>query len=108
MSILLAMPAGAFAASHREAPLTALDHAADITDFFAFRSYENPSTMTFILDVDPFLEPANGPNYFPFDPSVVYAIHIDNTYDAVEDISFEFQFTTTIRAPQVFTGFVGA
>lgn len=104
----MAMPAAVFAASHREAPLTALDHAADITDFYAFRSYENPSTMTFILDVDPFLEPSNGPNYFPFDPSVVYAIHIDNTYDAVEDVSFEFQFTTTIRAPQVFTGFVGA
>jgi len=108
MSLLLAMPAGVFAASHREAPLTALDHAADITDFFAFRSYDDPTKITFILNVDPFLEPANGPNYFPFDPSVVYAIHIDNTYDAVEDISFEFQFTTTIRAPGVFTGFVGA
>ncbi len=108
LSILLVMPAGAIAASHREAPLTALDHAADITDFFAFRSYENPSTVTFIMDVDPFLEPANGPNYFPFDPSVVYAVHVDNNYDAVEDISFEFQFTTAIRAPGVFTGFVGA
>ncbi len=108
LSILIAMPAGVFAASHREAPLTALDHAADITDFFAFRSYENPSTVTFILDVDPFLEPGNGPNYFPFDPSIVYAIHVDNTYDAMADISFEFQFTTNILAPVVFTGFVGA
>jgi hypothetical protein len=107
LSILLAMPAGVFAASHREAPLTALDHAADITDFFAFRSYDDPTKITFILNVDPLLEPANGPNYFPFDPSIVYAIHIDNDYDAVEEISFEFQFTTTIRAPGVFTGFVG-
>jgi hypothetical protein len=107
MAILLAMPVGSFAASHREAPLTALDHAADITDFYAFRSYDDPSKVTFILNVDPLLEPANGPNYFPFDPSIVYAIHIDNTYDAVEDISFEFRFTTTIRAPGVFTGFVG-
>ena len=107
MAILLAMPAGVFAASHREAPLTALDHAADITDFYAFRSYEDPTKVTFILNVDPLLEPANGPNYFPFDPSIVYAIHVDNTYDAVEDISFEFRFTTTVRAPGVFTGFVG-
>src|ERR1700752_4229627 len=76
LSILLAMPAGALAASHREAPLTALDHAADITDFYAFRSYDDPTKVTFILDVDPLLEPANGPNYFPFDPSIVYAIHI--------------------------------
>src|SRR5579864_5259282 len=103
----MAMPASVFAASHREAPLTALDHAADITDFYAFRSYDDPSKVTFILNVDPLLEPANGPNYFPFDPSIVYAIHIDNTYDAVEDVSFEFRFTTTIRAPGVFTGFVG-
>lgn len=105
--VLMAAPAGSFAASHREAPLTALDHAADITDFYAFRSYDDPSKLTFILNVDPFLEPSNGPNYFPFDPSVVYAIHIDNTYDALEDISFEFRFTTTIRAPGLFTGFVG-
>jgi Domain of unknown function (DUF4331) len=107
MTILLALPTGGFAASHREAPLTALDHAADITDFFAFRSYDDPTKVTFILNVDPLLEPANGPNYFPFDPSIVYAIHIDNSYDAIEDISFEFRFTTTIRAPGVFTGFVG-
>ena len=33
-------PKNALAASHREAPLIALDPAADITDFFAFRSYE--------------------------------------------------------------------
>src|SRR5262249_8688555 len=34
--------------------------------------------------------------------------HIDNNYDAVEDVSFEFSFATEIRAPGVFTGFVGA
>src|SRR5579883_2175568 len=97
-----------FAASHREAPLTALDHAADITDFFAFVSYDDPSKVTFILCVDPFLEPANGPNYFPFDPNVQYSIKIDNNYDAVEDLTFNFQFTTQIQAPGLFTGFVGA
>ena len=108
LTLLIAMPASTFAASHREAPLAALDHAADITDFYAFRSYDDPSKVTFILNVDPLLEPANGPNYFPFDPGIVYAIHMDNNYDAVEDLSFEFRFTTNIRAPGVFTGFVGA
>ncbi|HYW44307.1 MAG TPA: DUF4331 domain-containing protein [Bryobacteraceae bacterium] len=108
LSAMLAAPVPFFAASHREAPLTALDHPADITDFFAFVSYDDPSKVTFILDVDPLLEPANGPNYFPFDPDVLYSIKIDNTYDAVEDISFEFRFTTEVRAPGVFTGFVGA
>ncbi|MBL8251822.1 MAG: DUF4331 domain-containing protein, partial [Candidatus Competibacter sp.] len=54
------------------------------------------------------LEPSNGPNYFPFDPDIVYAIRIDNNHDAVEDLRFEFRFTTQIRAPGVFTAFVGA
>ena len=108
LSVLLAAPVPAFAASHREAPLTSLDHPADITDFFAFVSYDDPSKVTFILNVDPLLEPANGPNYFPFDPDVLYTIKIDNNYDAVADISFEVRFTTEVRAPGVFTGFVGA
>ena len=33
-------PASSSAASHREAPLIALDPTADISDFFMFRSYE--------------------------------------------------------------------
>jgi hypothetical protein len=35
----LATPPKGLAASHREAPITALDHKADITHFFAFVSY---------------------------------------------------------------------
>ena len=105
---LLAAPPFAFSASHREAPITALDHPADITDFYAFVSYDHPDRVTFILNTDAFLEPANGPNYFPFDPGLVYTIKIDNDYDALAEISFEFRFTTEIRAPGVFTGFVGA
>lgn len=95
------------AASHREAPLTAMDRLADITDFFAFRSPENPDTVVFIMGVDPLLEPANGPNYFPFDPEILYEIKVDNDHDAVADITFQFQFQTEIRLPDVFTGFVG-
>ncbi|MEW5977270.1 MAG: DUF4331 domain-containing protein [Acidobacteriota bacterium] len=96
------------AANHREAPITALDHKADIADFFAFVSYDKPDKVTLILTVDPLLEPANGPNYFPFDPDIRYAIKIDNNNDAIEDVSFEFQFKTEIRLPGVFTSFVGA
>ena len=96
-----------WAANHREAPLTALDHKADITDYFAFVSYDDPSKVTFILNVDPLLEPANGPNYFPFDPEILYEIKIDNNNDAVEDVTFQFRFKTDIRLPNVFTGFVG-
>jgi hypothetical protein len=108
MAMLMIAPIGAFAANHRSAPITALDHTAGITDWYAFVSPDNPTTVTFIMDVDPLLEPSNGPNYFPFDPNVVYTMKIDNTNDAVEDITFQFQFTTQIQAPKLPLGFVGA
>jgi hypothetical protein len=108
LSLLIAFPPGAFASSHREAPLTALDHTADITDFYAFVSYDHPDRVTFIMNVDPFLQPSNGPNYFPFDPSIVYQIKIDNRHHAKPDVVFTFRFHTNILAPEVFTGFVGA
>ena len=106
--LLMASPASTFAASHREAPIVSLDQKADITDIYAFVSYDNPTKATFILNVDPFLEPSNGPNYFPFDPNLLYAIRIDNNNDAVEDITFEIRFQTQIRAPNLFTAFAGA
>jgi len=90
MCLLLITPPGVFASSHREAPITALDHAADITDFYAFVSYDHPDRVTFIMNVDPFLEPSNGPNYFPFDPNVLYQIKIDNDNDALADVTLPF------------------
>ena len=108
LTAAIVSPPPSFAASHREAPITALDHKADITDFYAFVSYDDPTKVTFLLDVDPFLEPSNGPNYFPFDDSILYSINIDNNNDALPHISFQVRFQTEIRAPGVFTGFVGA
>src|SRR5262245_27458226 len=110
LTAIVIVPSIFFAANHREAPITALDTKADITDFFAFRSYDPdaPNSVTFILNVDPLLEPSNGPNYFPFDPEILYAINIDNDNDALPDMSFEFRFQTEYRLPGVFTGFVGA
>ncbi|MFN7994590.1 MAG: DUF4331 domain-containing protein [Bryobacteraceae bacterium] len=107
-ALLLTQPAAVFGASHREAPITATDRAADITDFFAFVSYDDPTKVTFLLNVDPLLDPSNGPNYFPFDPGVRYAIHIDNNNDALADISFEFRFQEQVGLPGYFTGFIGA
>src|SRR5579863_1857462 len=107
LALFAAQITPAFAASHREAPITALDHKADITDWFAFVSPEHPDRVILILNVDPFLEPSNGPNYFPFDPNVLYEMKIDNTNDGVEDITFQFRFKTEIRSPGTFTGFVG-
>jgi hypothetical protein len=108
LAMLMITPIGGFAANHRSAPNSALDHAAGITDWYAFVSYEDSSKVVLIMNVDPLLEPSNGPNYFPFDPGIVYTMKIDNNYDAVEDVSFEFRFTTEIRAPNVPLSFIGA
>lgn len=106
----LLMPNVALPANHREAPITALDHKADITDFFFFRSYGDLSgvpKVTLILCVDPLLEPANGPNWSPFDPEILYEIKIDNNQDAVEDIKFEIRFQTEQRLPNLFQVYAG-
>jgi len=107
LTMFVAPPAQLFASSHREAPITALDQKADITDWYAFVSPEHPDHVVMILNVDPFLEPSNGPNYFPFDPNVLYEMKVDNDHDGKEDITFQFRFKTEIRLPGVFTGLVG-
>jgi hypothetical protein len=107
LALMVLVPASLFASSHREAPISALDHSADVTDWYAFVSYDHPDRVTMILNVDGFLEPSNGPNYFPFDPNVRYVMNVDNNQDGKTDISFQFRFNTQIRQPGVFTGFVG-
>ena len=106
-SLAAMLPLQVSASSHREAPITALDQKADITDWYCFVDPGRPDHVVMILNVDPFLEPSNGPNYFPFDPNVLYEMKIDNNHDGVPDITFQFRFTTQILAPTVFTGFVG-
>lgn len=111
MLALSAVPAASHAANHREAPITALDHKADITDVYAFRSYGGDLSVprvTLILDVDPLLEPANGPSWFPFDDGILYEIRIDNDQDAKEDVVFQFRFTTEQRLPLLFQAYAGA
>ncbi len=102
VAALALLPAASplFAASHREAPITALDRAADITDYFSFVSYDkaNSGKVTFIMNVDPLLEPGNGPNYFPFDPNILYQINVDNTHSAIPSVIFQIRFSTEFRA----------
>jgi Domain of unknown function (DUF4331) len=90
-------PQAAQAASHREAPLISLDPTADITDFFMFRSYEpgNEDKVVMIMNVIPGEEPSSGPNYWNFDPNVLYRLSVDNDHDGnADDIEFEFRFRT--------------
>jgi hypothetical protein len=96
----------ALAASHREAPLTALDPAADNTDVYAFVSYDKANLLrapadrrvTFIMNFIPGQSPGDGPNYFNFDDEVRYAINIDNDQNGkADDIVYEFRFKTESR-----------
>jgi hypothetical protein len=109
VSLGMAAPQAAVASSHREAPITALDHKADITDIYAFRSYESGKTnnVTLIMCVDPLLDPANGPNWFPFDPDILYEIKVDNDNDAKADVTFQMRFQTEQRLPRLFQVFAG-
>jgi uncharacterized protein DUF4331 len=93
-------PQPASAASHREAPLISMDPEADITDFFFFRSYEagKSGNVVLAMDVIPGEEPSSGPNYWNFDPNVVYTMHVDNNADGIaNDVQFEFRFKTEFR-----------
>ncbi len=89
----------ATAASHREAPLISLDPSADITDYFMFRSYEPGQTDKVELIMDTTSEePSSGPNYWNFDPSVLYRFNIDNDADGVaDDVQFELEFRNEFR-----------
>jgi hypothetical protein len=101
------------AASHREAPLIALDPSADNTDVYAFVSYDAANLarapadrrVTFILNVNPGQDPSDGPNYFNFGDDVLYAIHIDNDRDGkADDVVYEFRFKTENRPIATPTG----
>ncbi len=90
------------ASSHREAPLISNDPQADNTDLYAFVSPDAPDTVTMIASFDPFEDPAGGPNFFRFGDNVLYEIKIDNNGDGVEDVTYQFRFTSQVTNPNTF------
>ena len=88
----------AFASSHREAPSIAGMPRVDATDFYMFRSYEpgRQDYVTFIANYIPVQAPYGGPNYFTLDNDAKYEINIDSNGDAVEDMTFQFDFNTAL------------
>ncbi len=93
----------AFASSHREAPLISNDPLADNTDLYAFRSPDDPNTITIIANYVPFQLPHGGPNYYTFGENIRYEIHIDN--DAAipgDEITYRFTFQLTNNDPTTF------
>lgn len=97
--VLIQIATPAFASSHSEAPLISMDRYADNTDTYAFRSVEpgRDGYVTLIANYIPFQEPSGGPQFYRFDDTVLYEIKIDNTGDGMEDITYQFQFTTQTR-----------
>src|SRR6187549_1678841 len=90
------------ASSHREAPLIGGDPQADTTDVYAFVSPDDPNTVTLISSWIPFENPQGGPNFYRFGDNVLYEFKIDNNGDGVEDITYQFRFTSQIRNPNTF------
>lgn len=88
----------ALASSHREAPAITESPKVDGTDFYMFRSYERGrgNTVTFIANYQPLQAPYGGPNYFTMDPDAIYEIHVDSDGDAIEDITFQFNFENVL------------
>jgi hypothetical protein len=90
------------ASSHREAPLIGSDPQADHTDVYAFVSPDAPDTVTLIASFIPFEDPAGGPNFYRFGDNVLYELKIDNNGDGVEDIAYQFRFTSVTSNPNTF------
>ena len=91
------------ASSHREAPLIANDLLADNTDLYAFRSPDDPNTITIIANYIPAELPNGGPNYHTFGENIRYEIHIDNDVNTPgDDILYRLTFTQINNDPTTF------
>jgi hypothetical protein len=89
-------PNGAGASSHREAPLIAKDPSVDVTDVYAFRSPDDPDTVTLISNWIPFQEPGGGPNFYHFDHNAQYNIKIDGDGDGVPEYTYTWTFSKPV------------
>ncbi|MFN0014959.1 MAG: DUF4331 domain-containing protein [Saprospiraceae bacterium] len=101
--LLATLAPNLFASSHREAPLIANDPLADNTDLYAFRSPDDPNTVTIIACYIPAQLPYGGPNYSTFGENIRYEIHVDN--DATkpgDEIIYRFTFTRVNEDPTTF------
>ncbi|MEP7040241.1 MAG: DUF4331 domain-containing protein [Chloroflexota bacterium] len=98
----LLIPSFSLASSHREAPLISRDPTADNTDLYAFRSPDGSNTVTLIANYIPLEEPAGGPNFYAFDDNVLYELKVDNTGDAIADVTYQFRFQTKTHDSDLF------
>lgn len=102
-AMALCISASAVASSHREAPSITKTPKVDATDFYMFNSYENNRAdyVTIIANYLPLQDAYGGPNYFALDADALYEIHVDNNGDAVEDLTFQFDFTQNLNSIEI-------
>jgi hypothetical protein len=105
-AITCAVAGTALASSHREAPFITTRPKVDGTDFYMFNSYEpgRAGYVTLIANYQPFENPQGGPNYYTMEPNALYEIMIDNNGDGVEELTFQFRFTTVTNGLSVTAG----
>ncbi len=91
LTVLAVMLLGVYliAADHIDAPavgsLTSGSGTADITDFYAFESPNNPDNYVFVCNVWALLSPTASAEA-SFDENVMYEFNIDTNNDNVEDL----------------------
>ncbi|HLL96521.1 MAG TPA: DUF4331 domain-containing protein [Spirosoma sp.] len=101
--VCLFVASSGYASSHREAPLISEDPIADNTDVYAFKSPDDPNTITIIANYIPFESPDGGPIFYDFGTDVRYEIHIKNKANtAGDDITYRFTFSKVNEDPTTF------
>jgi hypothetical protein len=79
------------------------DPLADNTDLYAFRSPDNPNTITIIANYIPAELPFGGPNYYSFGENIRYEIHIDNdASNGADEIIYRLTFNQENEDPTTF------
>lgn len=103
MLCVLGAAVSVLASSHREAPLISSDPLADNVDVYAFKSPDDPNTITLIATYIPFQLPQGGPNYYNFGENIRYEIHVDNDASVPGDeVTYRFTFNLTNEDPTTF------
>lgn len=96
----------ALGADHRDAPAFTTGIAVgapsplDLNDIYVFQSPENSRNTVLILTVNPLTAPGNN---FPFSSTGLYEFKIDLNGDALEDLTYSFQFQRVVRGQQVYS-----
>jgi Domain of unknown function (DUF4331) len=90
-ALLTASPDFVSASDHRESAAMYEDPAADIADFYAFLSPNDPSKLVMAMTVNALASPTS-PESYEFSKHVLYTFNIDTDGDAVADETIQFRF----------------